>query len=135
MNNTAKLFGFLLIVALFYAQIACVNTNGVSKKKDKASTSIATSDTVAPSPISGLGNLGSTATVDKTEEQESGMKAELPFSPNYRTGTLDNGMRYYIRKNSKPENRLELRLAVNAGSMQEDDDQQRPRPLCRAHGV
>jgi zinc protease len=36
---------------------------------------------------------------------------------------LDNGFTYYIRKNTKPENRLELRLAVNAGSILEDDDQ------------
>ena len=33
-------------------------------------------------------------------------------------------MTYYIRKNSKPEDRVELRLAVNAGSVLEDDDQQ-----------
>ena len=52
------------------------------------------------------------------------MEASLPFDPNVRTGKLDNGMVYYIRKNAKPENRIELRLAVNAGSMQEEDDQQ-----------
>ena len=32
-------------------------------------------------------------------------------------------MKYYIRKNDKPENRAELRLAVNAGSTSEDEDQ------------
>lgn len=130
MTNIAKLFGFLLVFSLFYAQIACVNTGKVAKNKEKIAqdssqetAANSTTDTSSPSPISGLGNLGSTATVDATQEKASGMKAELPFSPNFRTGTLDNGMRYYIRKNSKPENRLELRLAVNAGSMQEDDDQ------------
>jgi zinc protease len=121
----AKLLGLLLVFSLLCAQIACVNTNKVAKNKDKKVSTIADADTTppTPSPISGLGALGSTATVGATEEKASGMKAELPFSPNFRTGTLDNGMRYYIRKNSKPENRLELRLAVNAGSMQEDDDQ------------
>ena len=125
MNNINKLFGFLLVFSLFYAQIACVNTGSVAKNKNKKTDAVAATDTTAPSPspISGLGSLGSTATVDATEEKASGMKAELPFSPNFRTGTLDNGMRYYIRKNSKPENRLELRLAVDAGSMQEDEDQ------------
>jgi zinc protease len=39
------------------------------------------------------------------------------------TGKLDNGLTYYIRKNNKPEKRAELRLAVNAGSILEDDDQ------------
>lgn len=38
-------------------------------------------------------------------------------------GTLDNGMKYYIQKNVKPENRAELRLALNAGSILEDEDQ------------
>ncbi len=38
-------------------------------------------------------------------------------------GELSNGMKYYIQKNIKPENRAELRLAVNAGSILEDEDQ------------
>jgi hypothetical protein len=51
------------------------------------------------------------------------MLMPLPLDPNVRFGILDNGMTYYVRKNAKPENRMELRLAVNAGSNQEDDDQ------------
>lgn len=47
----------------------------------------------------------------------------LPLDPAVTIGKLDNGLTYYIRKNSKPENRAELRLVVNAGSIQEDDDQ------------
>jgi len=48
----------------------------------------------------------------------------LPFDPAVTIGSLHNGMRYYIRENAKPENRLELRLVVEAGSVLEDDDQQ-----------
>lgn len=48
----------------------------------------------------------------------------LPLDPKIRTGTLPNGMKYYIEKNTKPEKRAELRLAVNAGSTMENDDQQ-----------
>lgn len=40
-----------------------------------------------------------------------------------RTGVLPNGLTYYIRVNGKPENRAELRLALQAGAMQEEDDQ------------
>ena len=47
----------------------------------------------------------------------------LPFDPAVTVGTLSNGMRYYIRENHKPDNRAELRLVVNAGSVLEDDDQ------------
>ena len=39
-------------------------------------------------------------------------------------GVLDNGLSYYILENSKPEARAELRLVVNVGSVDEDDDQQ-----------
>jgi zinc protease len=38
-------------------------------------------------------------------------------------GTLPNGLRYYLRTNSMPAHRIELRLAVNAGSLLEDEDQ------------
>lgn len=47
----------------------------------------------------------------------------LPTDPSVKIGTLKNGLKYYIRQNAKPENRLELRLAVNVGSNQEDEDQ------------
>lgn len=50
--------------------------------------------------------------------------ASIPFDPEVRQGTLPNGMRYYIRKNGKPERYAEFRLALNAGSLQEADDQQ-----------
>ena len=48
----------------------------------------------------------------------------LQTDPAVRMGTLENGLTYYIRANSEPENRAELRLAINAGSILEDDDQQ-----------
>ncbi|MFM2135097.1 MAG: hypothetical protein RL021_497 [Bacteroidota bacterium] len=48
----------------------------------------------------------------------------LPLDPLVKTGTLPNGMKYYIRKNARPEKRAEFRLAVNVGSTAEDDDQQ-----------
>jgi zinc protease len=43
--------------------------------------------------------------------------------PGVRIGRLDNGLTYYVRENHKPEHRAELRVAVNAGSMLERDDQ------------
>ena len=48
----------------------------------------------------------------------------LPLDPKVRYGILPNGLKYYIRYNAKPEKRAELRLAVNAGSTMENDDQQ-----------
>ena len=48
----------------------------------------------------------------------------MPVDPNVKIGRLSNGLTYYIRHNSLPEKRVELRLVVNAGSVLEDDDQQ-----------
>ena len=48
----------------------------------------------------------------------------LSPSPSVVIGTLPNGLKYYIRENKKPEDRMELRLVVKAGSVLEDDDQQ-----------
>lgn len=47
----------------------------------------------------------------------------LALDPAVRTGKLANGLTYYIRKHPKPEKRVLLWLAVNAGSVLEDDDQ------------
>lgn len=47
----------------------------------------------------------------------------LPKDPLVKVGELKNGLRYYIRPNSQPQNKVELRLVVKAGSLQEDEDQ------------
>ncbi len=60
-------------------------------------------------------SFAQTTTVDLT--------TPLATDPAVRIGKLDNGLTYYIRKNLKPEKRVEMRLAVNAGSILENDDQ------------
>ena len=56
--------------------------------------------------------------------QSDDLSKPIPNDTAIRMGTLPNGMKYYIRRNVKPEHRVELRLAVNAGSVLENDDQQ-----------
>jgi zinc protease len=51
------------------------------------------------------------------------LEAQIPIDPQVRLGRLENGLTYYVRSNREPENRAELRLVVNAGSVQEDEDQ------------
>ncbi|TAE72805.1 MAG: insulinase family protein, partial [Bacteroidetes bacterium] len=51
------------------------------------------------------------------------LNSPIPFDAKVKTGTLPNGIKYYIRKNAKPEKRVELRLAIQAGSINEDPDQ------------
>ncbi|MBT8401656.1 MAG: insulinase family protein, partial [Rhodothermia bacterium] len=47
----------------------------------------------------------------------------LPLDDKVRVGKLDNGLTYYVRKNTKPADRAELRLVVDVGSVLEADDQ------------
>ena len=47
----------------------------------------------------------------------------LPVDASVKIGKLSNGLTYYIRRNAKPEKKIELRLAVNAGSVLENDNQ------------
>lgn len=48
---------------------------------------------------------------------------KVPVDDKVRIGKLDNGLTYYIRENEKPKNRAEFYLVVNAGAIQENDDQ------------
>ena len=56
--------------------------------------------------------------------QDLDLNKTIPNDVNVTIGKLDNGMTYYIRRNTYPKNRVEFRLAVNAGSNQENDNQQ-----------
>ena len=50
--------------------------------------------------------------------------AQTPkLSPDVLTGTLPDGMTYFIQKNGKPVGRVQLSLIVHAGSVNERDDQ------------
>lgn len=55
---------------------------------------------------------------------------DLPLSPKVITGKLENGLTYYILPNKKPEKKVELRLVVRAGSINEDEDQQGLAHMC-----
>lgn len=48
----------------------------------------------------------------------------IPFDSSVKKGKLKNGLTYYIRKNAKPENKVDLRLIINTGSVLESDEQQ-----------
>src|SRR5262245_27804928 len=58
-----------------------------------------------------------------TEPRTFAPNAVLPLDSAIRTGALPNGLKFYIRKNGRPEKRVSLRLAVKAGSIEESDDQ------------
>lgn len=47
----------------------------------------------------------------------------MPLDPGIRAGRLPNGLQYFLRQNPRPAKRVSLRLAVDVGSLMEDDDQ------------
>jgi len=136
--KTLKLF-LLLAIAVIFSLNSCSNKQALVKTNNdvvaKEATTTAPSETVkevlevakevatAPS-----GTAKDELGVAKEEPGVAGemvdeAKALIPEDKRLVKGKLANGMHYYIQKNKKPENRAELRLAVNAGSVQEDDDQ------------
>lgn len=117
---------FLGLTVLLALSSACKTSGGGNKLSggDNKKNTTAAADSSKPSPLNKLQNIGSTVKTNTVDEGKSGLDAELPFDATIRTGVLDNGMRYYIKQNPKPEQRVELRLAINAGSMQEEDSQQ-----------
>ncbi|MDQ0592968.1 zinc protease [Chryseobacterium ginsenosidimutans] len=53
----------------------------------------------------------------------NGFAQNIPMDSSVKTGTLSNGMKYYIKKNTLPEKKVDFRLAINAGSILEDENQ------------
>ncbi|WP_405565907.1 M16 family metallopeptidase [Polaribacter sp. Asnod6-C07] len=51
------------------------------------------------------------------------LEKKIPIDESVKIGKLSNGLTYYIKNNGKPANKVELRLAINAGSILEDKDQ------------
>lgn len=52
------------------------------------------------------------------------LSKDIPFNSDFTKGKLKNGLTYYVKHNDKPENKVELRLVINAGSILETDKQQ-----------
>jgi zinc protease len=55
--------------------------------------------------------------------QDLNLNNPAPFDPAVKTGTLPNGMKYFIRSNKLPEKRGEFYIAHNVGAIQEEDSQ------------
>ncbi len=96
MNNVK----ILLILAFIGAGLGCSQTKTQMKEEPSSELSI-----------------------EAVEASNSVTPQEIPFDPDVIRGTLENGMSYFVKKNSEPLNRAELRLVIKVGSIVEDDDQ------------
>ena len=90
----------LLLGALSFSLVGC------GAPPAQAPSPIATLTPPAPPP----------AVVDELDRP-------LPLDARVTRGQLANGLTYYVLPHKKPENRAQVWLAVNAGSVLEDDDQ------------
>jgi zinc protease len=71
----------------------------------------------APPPVASLATPAVIAPAPPIADERT------PLDPQIKRVTLPNGLTYYLMKHKKPEQRAQLWLAVNAGSVQEDNDQ------------
>ncbi|MGB1017978.1 MAG: M16 family metallopeptidase [Chitinophagales bacterium] len=56
--------------------------------------------------------------------QVENSSSKIPDDINIKTGTFSNGLKYYIKQNRFPSNKLELRLILKVGSIVEEENQQ-----------
>jgi len=91
-------------VALALVLVACTGPSG--------------STTTISSPVT-TGDATSTTVAG----EDPRLRLALPRDADVVSGRLDSGLAYYLRYNDSPGGRAELRLVVDAGSVQEDPDQ------------
>ena len=68
-------------------------------------------------------DIASAPQAPATIPTELALTRTLPIDPAVKAGRLPNGLRYFIRQNARPAKRVAMRLAVNAGAIQEQPDQ------------
>ncbi len=78
---------------------------------------------VLETSIEVLPAIGSSASIGDRQSTLSTLTDSVLHDPALTIGTLPNGLRYYIRVSTTPVKRARLWLAVNAGAIQEDEDQ------------
>ena len=98
-------------VVLAATLAACTATSDVEVKVPDG----APASTAAPQAVD--------ASTPVTAPDPSGLPSISEPDPAIVIGELDNGLRYFIRDNDNPGLRVEMRLAVDAGSALEDDTQ------------
>ena len=78
---------------------------------------------VLVSLISTTDGISQNSTTNQQKQVQNLAAQQLPVDSNVKIGKLSNGLTYYIKNNGKPEDKVELRLVVNAGSILENDKQ------------
>ncbi len=105
---------FVVAIAMAVLAAACSGGDTESTTTSPASTGVVSSTTQPTT---------TTASPTTTPAPDPAYDEMIELDPEVRTGVLENGLTYYVRRNRAPGGRLQLRLAIDAGSFLEDDDQ------------
>src|SRR6478752_4737283 len=133
-----RTFGVLMVAGLL-ALTACSPGEDVSQDtavptastapSSSDASSTAGNDTTADSTTTSLTVESSSASSSASADETVALPGLLDPSDDpiendddVRTGTLDNGLTYYIRHNERPGAQASLRLAIRAGSVDEFGD-------------
>src|SRR6056297_2149521 len=103
-----------LAVAVAVLLAACTSTSDVEVRAPST-------DTVAPASTSAPASVDGSTPI--TAPDPNGLPLLGQPDPAIVIGELDNGLRYFVRENDNPGGRVEMRLAVDAGSALQDDSQ------------
>ena len=68
--------------------------------------------------------LISTTGFAQNKNSKVNLDEQIKLNGKVRTGKLANGLTYYVRANNKPANRAEFQIAINAGSVLEEANEQ-----------
>ena len=101
-------------VALAVLLAGCTSTSDVEVKAPTSDVATPAS-TAVPQPVDG--------STPVTAPDPNGLPSMSEPDPEIVIGQLENGLRYFIRDNDNPGGRVEMRLAIDAGSVLEDDTQ------------
>jgi zinc protease len=116
-----------ILLVLGLVLTACTSTSDVSDIDSKASSKTDAGATSTTPPDSVPADTTAAEPVDGSTPIAAPDASGLPSiddpDPKILIGTLDNGLQYLIRNNNNPGGRVDMRLAVNAGSALEDDSQ------------
>jgi zinc protease len=105
-----------LLSALLLIGSACTGSSTTTPTtQDSPTTASAPTTTTPPTTVTTVTDPEMPTWPDDDEP--------LPTDDDVIVGTLDNGLTYYIRENQAPGGRAQLRLAIQAGSVQEDPSQ------------
>ena len=106
---------------------ACTSSSGVTQESSNSTPPLDEPETTEPSDSTAT--PGGTPTVNDGSStpivapDPDGLPALADIDPAITLGTLDNGLRYLIRRNDNPGARVEMRLSIDAGSALQESDQ------------